>query len=78
MGHRASGRVIHPIQSRQEGLFSINPFCLELTNANLEFLFLFIKLLLESGGYRMNDYEERELFEAIGNVYHQILRIVAY
>jgi type IV secretory pathway VirB4 component len=49
--------------------FSINPFCLEPTPENLEFLFAFIKLLVESGGYRMNDAEDRDLFESVRSLY---------
>jgi len=49
--------------------FSINPFCLEPTAANFEFLFSFVKLLVESVGYQMTDVEERAVFEAIQSLY---------
>lgn len=49
--------------------FSINPFSLEPTAANLEFLFSFVKLLVESVGYQMTDVEERAVFEAIQSLY---------
>jgi len=48
---------------------TISPFVLEPTPANLEFLFLFIKLLIESGGYRLPDIDAREIFEAIRAIY---------
>ena len=46
--------------------FSINPFALEPTPANRQFQFDFTKHhLIEAGGYRMNEDDDRELFEAI-------------
>jgi type IV secretion system protein VirB4 len=48
---------------------SINPFCLPPTKENLEFLFSFAKLLVESDGFRMNDGQDRELFAAIESLY---------
>ena len=45
--------------------FSINPYALEPTPANIEFLFAFTKLLVELAGHRMDDTEEKELFGAI-------------
>jgi type IV secretion/conjugal transfer VirB4 family ATPase len=49
--------------------FTINPFCLPPTDDNLNFLFSFVKVLIESNGYRMDNATERDLFEAIGNLY---------
>jgi type IV secretion system protein VirB4 len=49
--------------------FTINPFRLPPTNENLHFLFSFIKVLIESGGYTMTANEERDLYEQIGNLY---------
>ncbi len=49
--------------------FTINPFCLPPTNENLHFLFSFVKVLIESGGYAMTSNEDRDLFEQIGNLY---------
>lgn len=49
--------------------FSINPFCLEPTPGNFEFLFSFCKLLVESDGHRMTDAQERDLFDAIRSLY---------
>jgi len=49
--------------------FTINPFRLPPTKENLHFLFSFVKVLTESGGYRMTGKEERDLYEQIGNLY---------
>jgi type IV secretion system protein TrbE len=49
--------------------FTINPFRLPQTKENLHFLFSFVKVLIESGGYAMTSKEERDLFEQIGNLY---------
>ena len=49
--------------------FTINPFRLPPTNENLHFLFSFVKVLIESGGYAMTGKEERDLYEQIGNLY---------
>jgi len=45
--------------------FSINPFALPVSPASRQFQFDFTKLLIESGGHRMNEAEEKELWEAI-------------
>ena len=49
--------------------FVINPFRLEPTKENLHFLFSFIKVLIESGGYQMSSQDERDLYEQGENVY---------
>jgi len=49
--------------------FTINPFRLPPTKENLHFLFSFVKVLIESGGYTMTSKEERDLYEQIGNLY---------
>jgi type IV secretion/conjugal transfer VirB4 family ATPase len=49
--------------------FTINPFSLPPTPENLHFLFSFFKVLIESSGYRIENAEERDLFEAVGNLY---------
>jgi type IV secretion/conjugal transfer VirB4 family ATPase len=49
--------------------FTINPFRLLPTKENLHFLFSFVKVLVESGGYSMISKEERDLYEQIGNLY---------
>ena len=49
--------------------FSINPFCLERTPENHQFLFSFCKVLIESNGFRMENREAKDLYEQIGNLY---------
>ncbi|MCE5306095.1 MAG: DUF87 domain-containing protein [Acidobacteriales bacterium] len=49
--------------------FSINPFSLTPTPENIHFLFSFIKVLVESNGYRTDNADERDIYEAIGNLY---------
>lgn len=50
--------------------FTINPFSLEPTDENLNFLYLFIKVLIESPGrYELTPLDERALFVAIERVY---------
>ncbi len=51
--------------------FTINPFSLPPTPANKQFLFSFVKVLIESsGGFTMSDQDERELYTQIGSLYH--------
>jgi len=48
----------------------INPFALDPTPENLHFLHAFVRVLLEGAdAYRLSDPEDRELYEAIENVY---------
>jgi type IV secretion system protein TrbE len=49
--------------------FSINPFCLPPTKANLDFLALFLKVLLGNDLGRLDLATERELYEQIENLY---------
>jgi type IV secretion/conjugal transfer VirB4 family ATPase len=50
--------------------FSINPFSLEPTHENLNFLYLFIKVLIEAQGrYELTPLDERALFSAVERVY---------
>lgn len=49
--------------------FTINPFRLEPTKENLHFLFSFVKVLIEAGGYRMTSPDERDLYEQVENLY---------
>ncbi len=49
--------------------FKINPFSLKPTRENLQFLFLFFKLLIALGEHRLSDDEERDLYECISAVY---------
>jgi type IV secretion system protein TrbE len=49
---------------------SINPFALPPTQENLHFLHAFVRVLLEGGdSYRLSDAEDRELYEALENLY---------
>jgi type IV secretion/conjugal transfer VirB4 family ATPase len=49
---------------------SINPFALEPTPEHLHFLHAFVRVLLEGDdGYRLSDLEDREVYDAIENVY---------
>ena len=48
----------------------INPFGLEPTPENLHFLHAFVRVLLEGAdSYRLSDVEDRELYEAVENLY---------
>jgi len=49
--------------------FTINPFSLEPTRENLQFLFSFVKVLASHGGYAMTAGDDRDLYEQIGNLY---------
>lgn len=50
--------------------FTINPFSLEPTEENLNFLFLFLRVLIESGGrYELRAEEEKSLYAAIERAY---------
>lgn len=49
--------------------FTINPFRLEPTRENLHFLFSFVRVLIESGGYQLSSQDERDLYEQVENVY---------
>lgn len=54
---------------RQPGM-TINPFALEPTPENLHFLHAFVRVLLEGAdAYRLSDVEDRELYDAIENLY---------
>jgi type IV secretory pathway VirB4 component len=54
---------------RQHGV-TINPFALEPTPEHLDFLHAFVRVLLEGDdGYRISDLEDREIYEAIENLY---------
>ncbi|HWB83492.1 MAG TPA: hypothetical protein VG675_05100 [Bryobacteraceae bacterium] len=49
--------------------FTINPFSLDPTPENLHFLFSFVRVLIESNGFTLENRDERDLYEAIGNLY---------
>ena len=49
---------------------TINPFALEPTPEHLHFLHAFVRVLLEGeDGYRLSDLEDREVYEAVENLY---------
>jgi type IV secretion system protein VirB4 len=50
--------------------FTINPFSLKPTRENLHFLFSFVRVLIESGGFEMDGAAAKALHETIENVYH--------
>ena len=53
----------------QQGV-TINPFALEPTPEHLHFLHAFARVLLEGDdGYRISDLEDREIYEAVENLY---------
>jgi type IV secretion/conjugal transfer VirB4 family ATPase len=50
--------------------FTINPFSLELTHENMNFLYLFLRVLLEAGGrYELTTADEKTLFISLERVY---------
>ena len=54
---------------RQSGV-TINPFAMEPTPEHLHFLHAFTRVLLEGAdGYRLSDLEDREVYEAVENLY---------
>ena len=49
---------------------SINPFCLDPTPEHLHFLHSFVRVLLEGeDGYHLSDLEDREVYDAVENLY---------
>ena len=62
------GRALH-IALDQPG-FTINPFCLPPTTLNLQFLFTFVKVLIQAGGqYAMTRADDQTLFQQIAALY---------
>ena len=50
--------------------FTINPFCLPPTDEHLHFLFSFVRVLLQSSGqYALTMNDDRDLYEAVENLY---------
>ena len=50
--------------------FTINPFCLEPTPEHRHFLFSFVRVLLQSSGqHQLTLLEDRDLYEAVENIY---------
>lgn len=61
------GRAV-AVGSAQRGV-RINPFCLPATPDNFDFLFAFLRVLVERNGYCMDAEDERDLYEQIKNLY---------
>lgn len=54
----------------KRGNVQINPFAFEPTREHLHFLHAFVRVLLEGeDGYRLSEREDRELYDAIENLY---------
>ena len=52
-----------------DGSLTINPFCLPPSPDNLQFLFAFCRVLIESNGYRLSAADERDLAAQIESLY---------
>jgi type IV secretion system protein TrbE len=66
---RAFGGTYSNVGIKNPG-FSINPFSLAPIDENLNFLYLFLRVLIECGGrYEVSSEEERALFTAIERAY---------
>jgi type IV secretion/conjugal transfer VirB4 family ATPase len=66
---RAFGGSYLNVGLRDPG-FSINPFSLEPTHENLNFLYLFLRVLIEGGGrYELSTADERALYTALERIY---------
>jgi type IV secretion system protein VirB4 len=56
--------------ARDRRTFTINPFCLPPTPANRQFLWAFVRVLIQSGGqYAMTEADDRDLYEQIETLY---------
>lgn len=54
----------------RQNAVSINPFALDPTPEHLHFLHAFVRVLLEGqDSYRLSDLEDREVYEAVENIY---------
>jgi type IV secretion system protein VirB4 len=54
----------------RQNAVTINPFSLDPTPEHLHFLHAFVRVLLEGDdGYRLSDAEDREVYEAVENLY---------
>ena len=49
--------------------FSVNPFSLEPSSENLNFLYMLLRVLIEGGKYQLSYGEEQQLYSAIERVY---------
>jgi type IV secretion system protein VirB4 len=73
-------RSYRPLTARMQGGYlhlglehrdvTINPFVLPPTREHRQFLFAFVKVLLEASGlFRLTTEDDRDLYESIGNLY---------
>lgn len=72
-GYRKLAALLHggyvELGLRQRDM-SINPFSLDPTPEHLHFLHGFVRVLLEGeDGYRLSEHEDREVYEAVENLY---------
>jgi type IV secretion system protein VirB4 len=72
-GYRKLAALLHggylELGLRQRSV-TINPFALEPTPEHLHFLHGFVRVLLEGeDGYRLTEHEDREVYEAVENLY---------
>ena len=72
-GYRKLAALLHgryvELGLRQRSV-TINPFALEPTPEHLHFLHAFVRVLLEGeGGYQLSEAEDREVYEAVENLY---------
>jgi type IV secretion/conjugal transfer VirB4 family ATPase len=66
---RAFGGTYLNIGFKNPG-FTINPFSLDATHENMNFLYLFLRVLIEAGGrYELTPEDEKALFAAIERAY---------
>jgi type IV secretion system protein VirB4 len=62
------GRSLHVALDQPE--FTINPFCLPPTPANLQFLFTFVRVLIQTGGqYTLTRADDQALYEQLETLY---------
>jgi len=62
------GHTLHVALDRPG--FTINPFCLPPTTPNLQFLFTFVKVLIQAGGqYAMTRADDQTLYQQIKTLY---------
>jgi type IV secretion system protein VirB4 len=72
---RAFGGTYLNVGMKNPG-FTINPFSLEASHENKNFLYLFLRVLIESGGrYQLTPEDEKALFSAIERAYKLPARI---
>jgi type IV secretion system protein TrbE len=63
------GSYLHMQFGTGRQTFRINPFSLQGTADNIQFLFTFVRLLMTQGGYQPAAADDQELFDAIESMY---------